>query len=117
MALVGAAAACLLSGAASAAEWRVTFTLVAGNASTCMAGSANKYWAIEEGKALLVTNPTKRYRFMTIQLQPDGSAAGDFPFEMQRIEQVRVKVPAGSGPRVFEFLTIANACTVRVDPV
>ena len=109
-------AASLMPALANAAEWRATFTTISGNASTCTASSANKWWIIEENNTLVVANSTKRTRHLTIKLQPDGSAAGDFSLELQRIEQVRVKVPAGSGPRVFEFLTLANACTVRVDP-
>ena len=102
---------------ANAAEWRATFTLIAGNSSTCGQSSSSKYWVIEESGTLVVTNPTKRIRHLTIQLLPDGSAAGDFPLQLQRTEQVRAKGPAGSGPRVFEFLKLSNACTIRVDPV
>lgn len=109
-------AAFLMPGLANAAEWRATFTTIAGNISTCPQSSAYKWWVLEEGNTLVVTNPTKRTRHLTIQLEPDGSAAGDFPFQLQRTEQVRVKVPAGNDPCVFEFLTISNACTIRVDP-
>jgi len=109
-------AAFLMPAMANAAEWRATFTTVAGNISTCPQSSGFKYWVLEEGNTLVVTNPTKRTRHLTIQLQPDGSAAGDFPLQFQRTEQVRVKVPAGSGPRAFEYLMLANACTIRIDP-
>ena len=72
---------------------------------------------VQDGGTLAIMNPTKRYRHMTIPLQPDGSATGEYPLSLANYTVTsRVKVPAGTGPRPFEFLTIANACTVRVDP-
>ena len=112
------AAACLAPGIACAAEWQVTLTVQSGNATTCGSSHATKFWVLQDGNSLKLTNPTKRTVNMAVPLQPDGSAAVEVPIQFTtRTDRVRVTLPPGSDRRRFEYLSLREACVISVDPV
>lgn len=111
--------ACLVPILANAAEWKVVLITVSGNLTNCYASYYDKYTVVEENSTLFLRSENKRSLHMTVPLRPDGSA--DVESQIARIggasQLVRVKVPAGSGRRQFEFLYVKNVCGMRVDPI
>jgi hypothetical protein len=104
---------------ANAAEWTVVLILTAGNLTTCTQSAYDKYTVVEENGTLTLNSLNKRVRNMTVPLKPDGSAVGDFQMQLggTQWEPVRVKVPAGSGRRQFQYLNLKNVCSFRADPI
>ena len=119
VATISTITACLMPVLAHAAEWKVVLIFVSGNLTNCYASYYDKFTVVEENNTLFLRTENKRSLFMTVPLRPDGSA--EVEAQMAQIggasQPVRVKVPAGSGRRQFEFLFVKNVCGMRVDPI
>lgn len=98
-----------------AAEWQVSAVFLSGNASSCSTSDSTKMFMVEEGAMLHLMNSSKRFKLLTIPLNPDGSASGDYEFGMMRKQMARVKASAGNGPRPVEYVLLQNVCAYRLE--
>jgi len=93
-------------------EWKVTVLQVSAN-SGCAGGI--------RGRVRETATALNLYAWLPIPalgppLKQDGSAEMETRTSWGNNSSARIKIPAGSGPRKFEFYTVTNVCRYRVEP-
>ncbi|MCA0305103.1 MAG: hypothetical protein LCH95_22070 [Proteobacteria bacterium] len=97
-------------------QWKTTIQQVAGNVQSC--GSGNRGHVIEAGPNIYLFDAGYRTTepYMAARLKPDGSFDGDVRTAFGTYSVARLKVPAGTGPRVLEYVFLTTVCRYRVLP-
>jgi len=97
-------------------DWFAVSSQIQGNTTSCPTGG-EKARLRTDGKSLSMWNLDGNRQRWLVQLKPDGSVDTETDWTSDRISgRVRIKAPAGDGPRPVEFLYLKAVCGYRFDP-
>jgi hypothetical protein len=95
--------------------WSATIQQIGGNVTTCSSGSRGS--VLTRGRSLMLFGFNLGNRpVLGVRLAEDGSADVDTNTAFGRNSTARVKVAAGTGPRLMGFVTYTNVCNYRIIP-
>ncbi|MCX7361586.1 MAG: hypothetical protein NTV97_06915 [Alphaproteobacteria bacterium] len=111
-------AGCLLGASAQAqapGQWRVYMSLQGGPATFCQ--DVAHLWVRESDGKFRLFDARNKFEGWSLPMAPDGSIkAVEVRDGLRGNKQVRVTIPAGTGPRSFDVLELGYACRYHFEP-
>jgi hypothetical protein len=101
-------------GPGAIAQWKATTQQTSGNVQQCQSGNRGSVTTI--GDSLFVFEQSWIGPIFGVKTQKDGSADVDTMTAYGKSGRARVKVSAGSGPRLVQYVTYNQACGYKVIP-
>jgi hypothetical protein len=101
-------------GPGAIAQWKATIQQKSGNVQLCQSGNRGSVTTI--GDSLFVFEQSWVGPIFGVRTQKDGSADVDTMTAYGKSGRARVKVAAGSGPRLVQYVTYNQACGYHVIP-